>query len=99
MKATFELRTWLGENREQVIEKYNKLTTEKFFNGITLKDFMVAILSGMERNRVSDKKHAARMLPMIMGDVYVNNSKVEGFDKSTSRLESRYNGTAAMAMI
>ena len=72
MKATFELTTWLSENREQVISKYNKLTSEEFFNGISLKDFMVQVLQSMQMQNIKSAKRAASMLPFLMGNVYFN---------------------------
>lgn len=93
---TFEIKTWLSENREVVIEKYNKLATEKFFNGISLKDFMLQVLSGMKE--IKSEKRAAKMLPFVIGDVYFNNSKIQnnGLDE---KFTAQYKGTAYMAMV
>ena len=99
MKATFEIQNWLSENREVVISKYNDLTNEKFFNGITLKNFMVEVLSAMVRNNVKSEKRAASMLPFLMGDIYFNNSKVVAEDKITNALKAKYAGTAFMALV
>lgn len=96
---TFELKNWMSENREVVIENYNKLTTEQFFNGISLKDFMVQVLRSMEMQNIKSAKRAASMLPFLMGNVYFNNSKVTGNDIKTDALREKYNGTSAMAMI
>lgn len=92
----FEIKTWLGENREVVIEKYNKLTEEKFFTGISLKDFMLEVLKRMEA--VKSEKRAVKMLPFVMGDIYFNNSKIQnnGLD---AKLSAQYKGTAYMAMV
>jgi len=99
MKATFDLRTWMTENREMIISKYNKLTAEKFFNGISLKDFMTLVLNAMVRNNIKSEKRAETMLPYIMGSIYVNNSKVVAEDKITNKLTEKYNGTAYTALI
>jgi len=99
MKATFELTTWLSENREQVISKYNNLTTEKFFNGISLKDFMVQVLKSMQMQNIKSANRAASMLPFLIGNVYFNNSKVTGSDKKTEALKAKYDGTSFMAMV
>lgn len=99
MKATFELKTWLSENRETVISKYNALTNEQFFNGISLKDFMVQVIRSMEMQNIKSANRAGSMLPFLMGNVYFNNSKVTGNDSKTDVLREKYNGTSAMAMI
>ena len=95
----FELKNWMSENREVVIENYNKLTTEQFFNGISLKDFMVQVLNLMVVNNIKSEKRAASMLPFLMGNVYVNNSKVEVVNDRDAKLAAKYKGTAYMALV
>ena len=99
MKTQFELKTWLSENRETVIGKYNKLTQEKFFNGITLKDFMLQVMAVLVRNNVKSEKTASKILTIALGEVYVNNSKVVANDFKTDALKAKYEGTAYMAMV
>lgn len=99
MKATFELTSWLTENRETIISKYNELTKEEFFNGISLKDFMVQVLKSMQMNNVKSANRAASMLPFLMGNIYFNNSKVSGRDAKTEALKAKYEGTSFMAMV
>lgn len=70
MKAKFEITKWLSENRESIIAKYEELKNENFFQGQSLKDFMVAILNAMVINNVKSEKRAASMLPFLMGNVY-----------------------------
>jgi uncharacterized protein Smg (DUF494 family) len=96
---TFELKKWMSENREVVIENYNKLTTEQFFNGISLKDFMVQVLNLMVLNNIKSEKRASSMLPFLMGDVYFNNSKVEVVNDLDAKLAAKYKGTAYMALV
>jgi len=78
MKAKFELRTWLTENREIIVNNYTKLTTEKFFSGISLKDFMIATMNALTVNNVKSEKTASSKLPFLMANVYCANSKVGG---------------------
>lgn len=99
MKTQFELKTWLSENRETVIGKYNKLTQEKFFNGITLKDFMLQVMSVLVRNNVKSEKTASKILLIALGEIYMNNSKVIANDFKTDALKAKYSGTAYMAMV
>lgn len=99
MKAQFELKTWLAENREMVISEYNRLSAEKFFSGITLKDFMVQVFNSMVRNNVKSEKRASSMFPFLMGQIYFDNSKVVADDKVTSTLKEKYNGTAYMSLV
>lgn len=93
----FEIKTWLSENREVVISKYNELSSEKFFSGISLKDFMVEILSKM--SEIKSEKVAARKLSYVMGDVYMQNSTIFGSDTYDKKVSEKYNGTAYMAMV
>jgi len=78
MKAKFELRTWLTENRETIVNNYTKLTKEKFFSGISLKDFMIATMNALTMNNVKSEKTATSKLPFLMANVYCANSKVGG---------------------
>ena len=70
MKTKFEVTKWLTENREIVLAKYEALTKENFFQGQSLKDFMVAILNAMVMNNVKSEKRAESMLPFFIGNVY-----------------------------
>ena len=99
MKTQFEIKAWLSENREVVISKYNDLTNEKFYNGISLNNFMVEVLNAMVRNNVKSEKRASSMLPFLMGDIYFNNSNINSVDKKTNELKEKYNGTSYMAMV
>lgn len=76
MKAKFEITNWMSENREVVIAKYEALKNEQYFNGISLKDFMVQVLNLMVINNVKSENRAASMLPFLMGNVYFKNSKI-----------------------
>jgi len=99
MKAKFEIKTWLSENREIVIAKHTKLTSETFYNGITLKDFMLQVMAVLVRNNVKSEKTASKILTIALGEVYVNNSKVVANDFKTDALKAKYEGTAYMAMV
>lgn len=70
MKAKFEITKWLSENRETIISKYDSLKSETFFQGQSLKDFMVAILNSMVVNNIKSEARAAKMLPFLMGNIY-----------------------------
>jgi hypothetical protein len=99
MKAKFELRAWLSENRETIISSYNKLAQEQLFNGITLKAFMTEIMENLQYNNVKSAARAGKMLPFVMGSIYFNNSTVVADDKRTNALAAKYAGTAYMALV
>ena len=99
MKKGFELKAWMTENRDVVISKYEELKSEKFFNGISLKDFMMAVYNMMNINNPRSAKRAGDLLPFLMGNVYFENSKVTGNDKVTDTLKAKYEGTAFMALV
>lgn len=96
MKAKFELRNWMSENRNVILAKYEALKTEQFFNGISLKEFMLQVLASMEMNNVRSEKTAASKLPFLMGNVYFENSKLTA---KKDALATKYAGTAYMAMV
>jgi hypothetical protein len=87
--AKFELKAWLTENKETVIAKYNQLSTEKFFDGVTVRDFMIEVMQGMTNNNCKSANKASSVLPFVMGDIYFNHSTVEAFDTMTARLKSQ----------
>jgi len=99
MTTKFELRTWLSENRELVINEYNNLTTDKFFNGISMKDFMVRVMNAMAVNNPKSEKRAASLLPNVMSRISADCSSIEAFDAVTARLAKKYEGTSAMALV
>ena len=99
MKAKFELKTWMTENRGIVLAKFESLQNEKFYNGISLKNFMTEVFYAMVRNNVKSEKIATSKLPFLMSTIYVDNSRVEGRDMVTERLENQYKGTSFMAMV
>jgi len=99
MKAKFELKNWMTENREVVISKFEALQNEQFYNGISLKSFMVEIFNSMVRNNVKSEKTATSKLSFLMGQIYVENSRVEGRDMISEKLENKYKGTAFIAMV
>jgi len=75
MKATFELKSWMTENREVVIAKYNEAAKNEFFTGITLKEFMLKVYSMMEMNNPKSEKKASSIFPTILGNVAYNVSR------------------------
>ena len=99
MKAKFELKNWMTENREVVISKFEELQKEKFYSGISLKSFMVEVFNSMVINNVKSEKTASSKLPFLMGAIYFENSKVDGRDVVTERLKEKYKGTAFMSMV
>lgn len=97
--SKFNLKTFLGENRDQVISQFENLKTEKFYNGVSLKQFMVEVFQQMDRNNPKSEKKALSLLPFVMGDVYFNNSNVNAVDYRTEALRKKYEGTAYMALV
>lgn len=99
MKKQFNLTETLKERREIVIAKYNSLTEEKFFDGITLRNFMVEVMNMCIINRIASEKTLDCQLPNFMGEIYFNHSKVTAFDAVTTNLKRQYQGTAFMALV
>lgn len=85
MNNKFNIKDYLTSHREEVIAKYNALSEERFFDGVSLKNFMVEVMNMMAMNAKSEKR-ADMMLPMVMGNVY---SRHTSFDSSNSIDERR----------
>jgi len=79
MKNDFNLQKFLSENRNTIIASYEAITTNQFFTGISLKDFMLKIISRMNDNNPKSEKRAASLLPTILGEVAYNNSRPHTF--------------------
>lgn len=99
MKTQFELKNWMTENRETVISKYEELTKEEFFNGISMRDFMVKVMNTMVMNNVRSAKRAANMLPSIMENIYYSNCEIQVVNDLDAKMKSKYEGTAYMALV
>jgi len=95
----FELKTWLTENRETVISKYEELTKEEFFNGISLGTFMARVMQAMNCNNVRSTKRAEKLLPTVMGNEYINNCSIQVVNDRDAKLATKYEGTAYMALV
>ena len=79
MKNAFNLQNFLSENRNVIISQHEAITANQFFTGITLKDFMLKVLSRMNDNNPKSEKRAASLLPTILGEVAYNNSRPHTF--------------------
>ena len=94
----FNLREWMGEHREVVIAKYEKLTKERFFDQVTLRTFMYDILNLMAENCRSAKS-CEKNLGCLLEMVYYDHCSISGGDFITDRLVKKYEGKAEMALI
>ena len=99
MKAAFTTQQFLSDNRNLVIEGYNKAASSQFFNQISLKDFMVKVLNIMNNNNPKSEKRAASLLPHVISMVITSSTKIDATDKVTTALKNEYNGTSYMAMV
>ena len=99
MATKFEIREFLTANREEVIAKYNKLTQERFFNGISLRDFMLKVLHIMTINRFRSEKSARNGMNSLLDRVYYDNCSISTPNSKDDALKNKYKGTAYMAMV
>ena len=93
-----ELKSFLTSNREVVISKYNSLKVEKFFNGISLADFMTDIMIEMGSVNIVEEKQLP-ILMTVIGRIYVKNSSVFCNSEADEKRREKYRGTAYMAMV
>lgn len=87
MKAKFNIKEGLTAQRETVINKYNMLTGEEFFDGCTLKQFMLEVMNMCVINRIASETTLKRMLPIFLGDIYFSHSKVSARDAKTETMK------------
>lgn len=99
MKNTFTLQNYLSANREVVIAEYNKLAAHQFFNGISLRDYMLKVMSYMQENNPRSDKRAESLLKSMCYRVTVANSSIGGVDYRTEALKAKYEGTAYMSLV
>jgi hypothetical protein len=99
MKAKFELKNYMTANRELVISKYNDLSKEDHFNGISLKSFMMKIWNTMVMNNPRSEKTAAKTLSFALDNVYYDNCQIEVINDRDAKLAEKYKGTAYMALV
>jgi hypothetical protein len=99
MAAKFEIREFLTANRDEVIAKYNKLTEERFFNGISLRDFMLQVLHIMTINGFKSEKAARNGMSSLLSRVYCDNCSISTPNSKDDALRAQYKGTAYMAMV
>lgn len=60
MATKFNLQNFLSQNREIVISEYEELKKEKFFNNITLRNFMIQVMNLMAMQNIKSEKEPAK---------------------------------------
>jgi len=76
MASKFQLKDYLAANREVVIAKFQDLQKEKFYNGISLKNFMIEVFQQMANNNPKSDKKATSLLPFVVSAVSNRNCKI-----------------------
>ena len=62
----FELKTWLSENRNQILDFYNALSENEFFSGVSKKEFGTEVFRAMGFNNVKSEKTAVKTLSHVL---------------------------------
>lgn len=99
MKAVFNLKDFLTANKETVLNDYEKLTKQFFFNGISVKDFMTTVMITMQNNNPKSEKRALNLLPVILSMAIGINSKADVVNNLDDKKREQYKGTAFMSMV
>ena len=87
----FQLNNWMTENREIVLNKFSELKEEQHYNGISLKQFGLQVYQAMANNNIKSSNRAYKMLPMLMSNVYLNNSNLDSVDYTSANDKKRIN--------
>jgi len=82
MKNQFNIKEALTAIRENIIAKYNELTSDKFFDGVSLKQFMIEILNIANRNsdRMRSQNSFDKMIMNLVANVMMNHKRIGGND-------------------
>ena len=96
---TFNLKKFLTENRNQVIEKFSALTKEDSYNGISLRDFMMAVLRNMEANNPKSEKRAKSLFSGAINNAYYDAMRMGVVRDRDAEAIAKYQGTAYMAIV
>ena len=99
MKNTFTLQNFLSENRNTIIAKHSQISAHKFYNGISLRDFMLQLMGYMQENNPRSDKRAASLLASMLEHTANKNTSIGGSDFRTETLKAKYEGTAYMSMV
>lgn len=99
MKSNFDIKNFLTANREMVIAKYNDAQSNEFFNGMSLRDFMVKVMNSVSANRPASEKTAARFLEMAVSFAVSEATKIGVVNDLDKAMARKYNGTAYMALV
>jgi len=73
---TFNLKSYLTGRKEEVLEKFENLTKEDHYNGISLKEFMVQFMNNMAANNPKSIKRADSLFIDLLYSVYYSNCEV-----------------------
>lgn len=92
----FVIKDALSAIREKIIDKFNELKDDKFFDGVSLKVFMTEILQSANRNadRMKTQKQFDSRIMFLVGDVMMRHKKIGGndLDKLDAMRMRRYYG-------
>ena len=99
MKTTFNLTEELHARRDLVIEQYNELTKGQFFDGITLRNYMLEVIKACQVNRIRTAKSLDKQLPIFLYYISYEHNRIASVDNVTEALKRKYAGTAFMAMV
>ncbi len=99
MTAKFDLRNFLTSNREIVLNSYKTASEHKFFNQISLANYMTQIFNYMVENNPKSDKRAMSVLISAIDRVSNKNTSISGSDFRTEALKAKHIGTAFMSLV
>jgi hypothetical protein len=97
--TTFNLKNFLTSNREIVLNSYKSASEHKFFNQISLANYMTQVFNYMVENNPKSDKKAMSVLISAIDRVSNKNTSISGSDFRTESLKAKYSGTAFMAIV
>jgi hypothetical protein len=97
--TTFNLKNFLTSNREIVLNSYKSASEQRFFNQISLANYMTQVFNYMVENNPKSDKKAMSILISAIDRVSQKNTSISGSDFRTEALKAKYSGTAFMAIV
>lgn len=79
----------MTENRNQVLDFYNELSQEKFFSGVSKKDFGMQVYKAMQVNNPRSDKKAKDVLVNVLYDLEGEHTQI-GVSYSKPYAESNH---------
>lgn len=96
---TFNLKSFLTENKEQVLYVYADYSTHATFNGTSLKSYMVDVMNNMMLNNPRSEAKAKNLFSQIIYTCAYKITEIQVINDRDAKTSAKYKDTAYMALV